>query len=98
MVDGIGVGEIVNSQREDKDGGENIPYSHDFLSADLVVVLKNPVVKSSVKGSHPRFSVHGIYGKILVSSTVPGDNIKDINKKIVWANQKPYILNGDLMT
>ena len=106
MVDGVGVGEIINVGKSG-DTPDELEFvdANSFQDADMVVIIKNPL---SVKGEkipncHPEklaertvFECYGIYGNNLVTSSIGVDNIKDINKKYVWAYRKPYILNGDL--
>lgn len=45
------------------------------------------------------YPLWAIYGNVVVESSIHKGNIKELKEhtKIVWANNKPYILNGDLL-
>jgi len=95
MVDGVSVGDKLEYIKEDAKDGENHRFYSDFLSAEMVVVLREPLHRGVKTDEQPRFTVYGIYGNVIVSATASGNRINDINKKIIWAHRKPYILNGD---
>ena len=109
MVDGIKVGEVVSSSAKERFGedgttGDTYIDAQDFQDADMVVIKRKPL---SVKGEkvigsntgliaeYTTYECYGLYGNNVVTSTVNKKNIRDINKKYIWAIRKPYILNGD---
>ena len=94
MVDGVSVGEKIECIKKDAKDGENHRFYADFLSAEIVVMLREPVHRGVPTDEQPRFMAYAIYGQVMVSASVSGNKINDINKKIIWAHRKPYILNG----
>jgi len=106
MVTGVKVGDMVSvdgvvaSDREpgqgDVVGCDSDKYvdSQDFQDADMVVIRSKAL--SEDKGESTVFECYGVYGNNIVTSTVNKIGItQGMNKKVVWAYRKPYILGGD---
>lgn len=105
MVDGVKIGESVSSVPRGEMGGVpdgSFLDSQDFGDADMVVIQKRPVTVKGEKipncypetiAKETNYICYGIYGNVLVESSIEEDNITQI-KKYVWAYRKPYILNG----
>lgn len=98
MVDGVKVGESITSsasERYGEDGASKDTYitHQDFRDADMVAILRKPF---SADGKPPVYTCYGIFGNIVVNSTISLTEIKNKNKNYIWCIRKPYILNGDL--
>jgi len=70
--------------------------------ADMVVILKSNTGTRHIRENQEIFydqifEAYAIYGNRMIKTHVMGHQISDSDKntKVVWANQKPYILNGD---
>ncbi len=75
----------------------------DFLDADMIVVRAEKFASSPERLDKTRFmhdhifKAFAIYGNKVVETEIRGARIRGISNqvKVVWANKKPYILNGD---
>ena len=109
MVDGLGnLCAMFNKDKEGNSISEKQFDQQKFEDADLIVygtsqakeywTVANPDTKIDVDQStlfyYPMWAV---YGNVVVESRIHRGNISELNKKTktVWANKKPYILNGD---
>ena len=106
MVDGVKIGDIVSTEgvihsADSKEliGTEEEKYVADqnFLDADMVIIRSKPM--SENLGEKTPFMCYGIFGNTIVQASVNKQSITagTLNKKVVWAYRKPYILNGDLI-
>jgi hypothetical protein len=83
--------------------------TQDFRDAEMVVVLSksygfsfsddlDSAQKDGSKIRNHLFHSYAVYGNRLVSANITGTTLRNIREsgiKIVLANKRPYILNGD---
>lgn len=108
MVDGVKVGDmigvdgVVAYELQKGTDGKGCPTkkymgSQDFQDADMVVIRSKAV--SEDKGEDTVFECYGIYGNNIVTAGINKIFItQGVNKRVVWAYRKPYILSGDLQS
>ena len=103
MVDGAGVGSSECFNRappKTATAKEKVAFTEikqDFRNAEMVVLDIHPY--SATSGELSFFHVYGIYGNKVVSAGVREDVVTQYRvlwkEKLVLAEKKPYILNGD---
>ena len=98
--------ETIGVMCEQCDGSHTMT-SQDFDDAEMVVIRKKPYATTcnGIDGQsniHEKlfvnhFKLFAIYGSKIIESEISGDLVHELSKKtkIIWADRKPYILNGD---